>query len=361
MFTRASAAIDRGVVRWMERQMAPRSTRIDLTDARARMLELAQAYREGTLGHPSPFFPVPTPAAVELRPAGDGPLGTQIVDLTFRSDYVPFLPAARTLYLSTPENLTAHARWWTSDRGRPTIVLLHGWGGGNFWFEARAFVVPYWLRHGYDVCVFQLPFHGERAPKVDGAMVQSGALFPSPNPLRTNEGFGHAIYDLRALAAFLRARGASAVGAMGMSLGGYTTALWASVAGPEDAGGIDFAVAMIPAVSMSELMWRHGEDSPVRRRAAKAGITGELLAQVFEVHAPLTRPPRVPARARFVIAGKGDRITPPDQARALAAHWGSEILWFEGGHLAQVGRGDALRTVRRALGELGFAGRAFRS
>ena len=62
-----------------------------------------------------------------------------------------------------------------------------------------------------------------------------------------------------------------------------------------------------------------------------------------------------------MIAGKGDRITPPDHAEALAAHWGVDVLWFEGGHLAQVGRGDALRTVRRALGAHGFEGRTFRS
>jgi predicted alpha/beta hydrolase family esterase len=69
----------------------------------------------------------------------------------------------------------------------------------------------------------------------------------------------------------------------------------------------------------------------------------------------------VPARARFVIAGKGDRIAPPDQAERLAAHWGCDVRWFHGGHLAQVGRGDAVRDVRRALGALGWQGRAFRS
>ena len=343
--------------------MAPRTPRIDKGDARAQLIALAEAYGDGTLGTPSPFFPAPQPPVVQLSPIGDGPLGTQIVDLEFRSDYVPFLPAARDAYLAVTENQTAHARWWTSDRGRPTIVLLHGWGGGNHWVTARSFVVPYWLRHGYDVVSFQLPFHGERAPATGGVM-GSGALspiWPSPNPLRTNEGFGHAIYDLRALAIFLRSRGASAVGVMGMSLGGYTTALWASVAGAGDIGGVDFAVAMIPAVSMASLMWRHGEDSPVRRRAAKAGITEELLANAFAVHAPTTRPPRLAVERLFVIAGRGDRITPPEQAEALAAHWHTDILWFDGGHLAQVGRGDALRAVRRSLGRLGFAGRDFRS
>ena len=53
---------------------------------------------------------------------------------------------------------------------------------------------------------------------------------------------------------------------------------------------VDFAVAMTPAVSMAHLMWRHGESSPARHRAAKAGITVDLLADAFAVHTPTTRP-----------------------------------------------------------------------
>jgi pimeloyl-ACP methyl ester carboxylesterase len=352
----------------MERRMAPRSPQLDVRDARGRMLELAAAYSAGTLGVPSAFFPVPALPDVRFTPIGEGPLGTQIIDLAYASDYEPFLPLARELHDRVPENHTAYARWWTSagrdgSSKRPTIVLLHGWGGGNYWVTARAFLVPYWLRHGYDVVAFTMPFHGERAPAVRQLGPRSGALFPSPNPMRTNEGFGQAIYDLRALSRFLRSRNASAVGAMGMSLGGYTTALWASVAGPDDhdTGGIDFAVAMIPAVSMARLMWSHGETSPVRRTAARAGITEDLLADVFAVHAPLTRPPRLPSARLAVIGGRGDRITPPDQAEALARHWGVEVGWFDGGHLAQVGRGDAMRGVRQQLGALGLVGREFRS
>jgi len=359
LLTRASAALDRGVVRFMERRMAPRTPRIDPGDARVRLVELAAAYSDDTLGAPSRFFPAPPPADIKLTPQGDGPLGTHVVDLAWASEYAPFHPLARDLHLRVTENLTAHTRWWTSGKGRPTIVLLHGWGGGNHWVTARSFMVPYWLRHGFDVAAFVLPFHGDRAPGT--SIGRSGALFPSPNPLRTNEGFGQAIFDLRALATFLRSRGASAIGAMGMSLGGYTTSLWASIAGPDDAGGLDFAVAMIPAVSMAKLFWRHGEHSPTRVRAAKAGITEELLADVFAVHAPTTRPARIGPDRLAVIAGRGDRITPPDQAETLAAHWGVPVRWFDGGHLAQLGRSDALREVRRQLGAIGFAGREFRS
>ena len=358
--TRASAALDRSVVRLMERRMAPRTPRLaPEVDARARLVELTRAYTADTLGTPSRFFPAPSLPTVRIAPQGEGPLGTQIADLTFASEYEPFHAAARDLHLTVSENLTAHARWWTSGRGRPTIVLLHGWGGGNHWVTARAFAVPYWLRHGFDVAAFVLPYHGARAPG-DG-LGRSGALFPSPNPLRTNEAFGQAIHDLRALALVLRARGASAIGAIGMSLGGYTTGLWASVAGPTDPGGLEFAVAMIPAVSMASLMWSHGEASPARLRAQKAGITLDLLADAFAVHTPTTRPVRLPPARLAVIGGRGDRITPPAHAEELAAHWGVGVHWFDGGHLAQVGRSDALRAVRRQLGSLGLSGREFRS
>ena len=355
LLTRATAMLDRSVVRFMEQRMAPRrrhTVPID-TDARSRLVELAAAYSTGTLGVPSPFFPEPEPPHVTLTPVGDGPLGTQIVDLAFASAYEPFLPVARALP-PVQENLTAHARWWTSGAGRPTIVLIHGWGAGSHFLNARAFLVPYWLRHGYDVAAFVLPHHGLRSPSAVTA-------WPSPNPLRTNEGFGQAIFELRALSRWLRARGASAVGAIGMSLGGYTTGLWASVAGPDDVGGIDFAVAMIPAVAMAKLFWRHGAESPMRRRAAKVGIDEDLLAEAFAVHAPTTRPVRLPSERLAVIGGRGDRITPPEQAETLARHWGVEVAWFDGGHLAQVGRNDALRTVRQKLGALPLVGREFRS
>lgn len=356
VWTRASAAIDRGVARLMERRVAPRALSADgAAEARDKLLELARAYNRDTLGVPSGFFPTPALPSVAVTEIGDGPLGTHVADLAFRSDYQPFLPAARDRYLAFDDNMTAHARWWTSDRGRPTIIVLHGLRAGSHWISERVFDVAYWLRHGYDVIAFQLPFHGKRTPGTG----QTG--WPSPNPMRTNEGFGHAIYDLRALALFLRARGVSAVGAMGMSLGGYTTALWASIAGPNDPGGIDFAVAIVPAVSLARLMWHHGENSQAQRWATKVGIAEDMLADAFRVHSPTTRPPRVAAERLFVIAGKGDSITPPDQASALAAHWHRDVLWFDGGHLAQLGRGDAIRSVRRALGNAGFGNREFRS
>lgn len=342
VWTRATAALDRGVVRLMERRMAARTPRVDQHDARVRLLELTAVYREAT----DRFFAPPPAPDVRTSLVGDGPLGTRVFDLAWTSDYAPIVPIA-----APPENATAHARHWTSpmDAGRPTIVVIHGWAGGNAAVSSVTFGVPYWLKHGFDVVAFTLPYHGARAPGM------SGALFPSPNPIRTNEGFGQAIFDLRALAIYLRARGATAIGPLGMSLGGYTTALWASLD-----PSLAFAVAMIPAVSFSRLMWSHGERSPARRHALRAGITEELLEDAFAVHSPVARPVALPRERLAVVAGRGDRITPPDHARELAAHWGVDIEWFDGGHLAQLGRGDAIRNVRRKLGALALAGQKYR-
>ena len=135
LFTRASAAIDRGVVRFMERRMSPRTPKLDPSEARQKLIEMAALYNADTLGTPSRFFPAPPVPRMELVPAGEGPLGTHVVDLRWDSEYTPFAAPGRDMHFRATENLTAHARWWTNSRstsaGRPTIVLLHGWGGGS--------------------------------------------------------------------------------------------------------------------------------------------------------------------------------------------------------------------------------------
>jgi dienelactone hydrolase len=336
----AASRIDRGVLQGMERRMrgAARRQTERFDDARGRLLEVAAQYRAVEM------FPEPPPAVVTETRVGDG-----VTDLAFASEYRPAFVAYRDEHQGYLENLTAHARHFTRPgSGRPTLVLLHGWGGGHYWIEERAFTVPYWLRQGFDVVLFQLPFHGRRLPS--GRV--RGSLFPSPHVVRTNEAFGQAVWDLRALRGWLEARG-STVGVMGMSLGGYTTAVWASV-DPR----LAFAVPWIPAVDMADLMWRHGEDSPARRQAIKAGVDAELLREVFASHAPLARPTLLAPERRMIVAGRGDLITPPDQAERLWKHWDEcAIHWFPGGHLAQVGRSDAIRAVRRHLDQIAIPGR----
>jgi pimeloyl-ACP methyl ester carboxylesterase len=355
--TSAAASLDRNVMRWTEERMrrageaARRSGAVAAAppgQLREKALEIARAYGEGAGGL---FFPAPErigPAELTITELGQGVAGSRVCDLSFSSAYLPFWSGGRQAYLAYRENQVAHARWWrpapatalSAREGgeRTAIVLVHGWRAGAHWVSERVFEVAYWLRHGFDVVAFQLPLHGHRTPEG----TDSGALFLTRNLARTNEAFGHAIYDLRALGAALRQdHGVEVLGALGMSLGGYTTALWASIPGE-----LDFAVAMIPAVSLPELMMRGRAD---RSREQKDGVDEALLEDAFRVHSPLRRPVPLPPERLFVIAGHGDQITPPTQAQALIDHWKCPSHWFAGGHLAQVGRRPAMRAARRHL------------
>jgi pimeloyl-ACP methyl ester carboxylesterase len=360
----AGSLVDHGALRLMRRAMAspgaavhslraspaPRVTGFSSPaavagDPRARLLEIAAHYRDAEAAL---FAPPPAAEMSEdVLPPRAG--AERVVDLAFPSRFRPTWPAYREEFASYAANLTARVRLYTAGAPRPTVICLHGWGAGRTWLDERAFAVPYLCRIGLDVALFQLPFHGLRTP---AGSPRSGALFPGPNVVRTNETFGQLISDLRALARFLRARGAPAVGALGMSLGGYTTALWA---GLDD--DLAFAGAIIPAVSMARLFWAHGAGSPARQRASRAGVTAELLDEAFAVHAPLGRPVRLPRERLFIAAARGDRITPPEQAEMLWRHWGEpELCWVPGGHLTQLARGDSFRALRRALTSLGLIG-----
>ncbi len=345
--TGAGSALDRGAMRVIQRAMQsnrrPPPRRME--DARARMLALSEHY-----ARVEPSFYAPPPAAeIAERAVAPRAGAAEVVDLAWPSLYRPSWPGYGDELAKYGANATARARMYRGEgANRPVIVCLHGWGAGQPWIDERAFVISYLVRIGLDPVLFQLPFHGERAPV---QARRSGSLFLTAHLVRTNEAFGQAIFDLRQLVAYARARGAPAVGVLGMSLGSYVTALWA---------GLDrdlaFAGALIPAVSMGSLWWSHGNGSEQQRAAQKAGVSAELLDQVFAVHAPLGRPVVLPREQLFVAAALGDRITPPEQARRLWRHWGEPTaVWLKGGHLAQVDRGDAFRALRRWLTSLGHA------
>jgi pimeloyl-ACP methyl ester carboxylesterase len=340
--SRAGSVVDGAVLHVMERMMA-RAAGETPADAVNLLTTLAADYgRAEHFASPDTYFLPPPMPRVHARHVEELAGGGAIVDLSWASAHVPFLADFREEFAAHHENLTVHARWWRSPRPRTTIVLLHGWGGGAWFLESRAFPVEYFRRLGLDVVLFQLPFHALRAPRG----TRSGELFPSPHVVRTNEAFTQAISDLRALRTWLlEEHDVPRLGVAGMSLGGYTTALFASLV-PD----LAFAVPMIPAACFADLMWRNGEATPARKRAMAAGVTLPLLEGAFRVHSPLARTPLVAPERRFIIAGHGDRITPPDQAERLWRHWGEPpIHWFPGGHLAQVGRGDAFRALGKWL------------
>jgi len=313
---------------------------------RARLRRAREFYADPRfVAEPQTFFAEPAPLAAKgrrLRVLPDG----EVLEIAYRTEFVPVFPEAREGFGDGVR--TGVARWWRHrEPGRPAMLCIHGYAGGHLWLETLAFDVRRFYRAGLDVVLYVLPYHGPRA--FPGAR-HPGEPFFDIDFVRTNEAFAQAMYELRALLRHLRVAGTGPVGAFGMSLGGYTTALLASV---EPA--LAFAVPMIPLTSLPEMMWAEGDRDPRLARAVEHGWSFAALRDVFAVHAPLARPPLVPSDRRLVIAALGDRICPPAHADALWRHWGRpRIHWYPGGHLAQFRRGVALREVRALLRDAGL-------
>lgn len=344
----AAAAFDRAatLAAYAGSRRSRRANRAESLDHAARMdglrrLEALYADRDDG------WFRAPrliAPDSRRVRRLSDG----RVDDLRWASDFEPFAPGVAERYLRRVENRQAAARVWRHERteGRGAVVLVHGYLGGNHAFEERMWPLR-WLyqRLGLDVALFVLPFHGVRA--IRGR--RGAPPFPGADPRVTNEGFRQAMGDLRDLIQWLRGQGNEQVGVMGMSLGGYTTSLAATVE-----PSLAFAVPVIPLASLADFARDQGR---LGATAEEAQREHEALERVYAPVSPLHRPLAIDRERVLVVAAEADRITPIHHARRLATHFDAPLETFVGGHLLQFGRAEGFRRVGRLLGELGVISR----
>jgi pimeloyl-ACP methyl ester carboxylesterase len=287
---------------------------------------------------PELFFPEPPPAhpqCVRVREMGS----SRVFDASWPSRHVPFSPDFRDAYVAHENNRTAHARLILAPEPRPVVIALHGYLGGPYAFEERAFPVRWMVRRGFDVALAVLPFHALRST------TDRTPPFPGADPRYTIEGCRQAVHDVRALIGYLLERGAPAVGVMGMSLGGYTTSLLATL----DAR-LSFAIPIIPLASFADF----ARDQGRLGSGARADAQYEAYDEALRVVSPLARPSLLLPERVLVLAAEHDRITPIAHAERLAAHFGSRLVTFPGGHLLQFGRGEAFREIGRFWRGLGL-------
>lgn len=309
----------------------------------ARLAELQAVYdRAEHYEAESSFFPAHHSISPMVTPvrliAGPGP--GKVVDIAWPSQFEPHYDAVREKYLAHPKNLRGATRLFLHENPeRPVVILVHGYLCGQYPLEERIWPVQWFFERGMDVALFVLPFHAvrtdERSPK-----------FPGGDPRITNEGFRHAMQDLRTLCAYLRGRGASSIGLMGMSLGGYTTSLFATLE-----ADLAFAVPIIPLASIADIAKNAGRFVGSPREQA---LQYEGLDAVHRAISPFARPSRIDGDRMLILAASGDKITPVDHARRLADHFGAPLEMFHGGHILQFGRADAFRSAGRLLGKLGL-------
>jgi pimeloyl-ACP methyl ester carboxylesterase len=352
----AAATFDRAVVAAVRLRNQARSSRAESLSHDDRLNALSSirdAYGGEELWRaPDSFFTPPEPIAPKLRSVRESRHGV-VVDASWPSSFEPYLSAIQDKYLSHINNRTARARLYLgpqatrkggagSPRPRPAMVLIHGYLAGQWAFEERAWPIAWLGRKGFDVALAVLPFHAQRA-RTDR---KAPPPFPGADPRFTNEGFRQAMLDLRALIRWLRARGAPSVGVMGMSLGGYTASLLATVE-----SGLSFVSPIIPLASIADFARDQGRLGSPREALEQH----RALEEATRIVSPFARQSLVPPSRVLVVAAQADQITPIAHAERLAGHFGAHMVRFTGGHLLQFGRASAFRQVGQWLAQTGLA------
>jgi len=150
---------------------------------------------------------------------------------------------------------------------------------------------------------------------------------------------------------YLRHTGVDRIALTGISLGGYTSALVASVE--------DRLEAVIPNCPVVTPKTMFDEWFPANKLLdlglRLSNISPEELNAGLSYHCPLNYPPLVPKDRRMIITGLGDRMAPPGQAVMLWEHWDRCALrWFPGGHVVHVSQLDYLRRMTDFLHDFMF-------
>jgi len=322
----------------VERALIP--TAADLAELRASSEPLLDPALHAAPRRFFAFLDEPAPAPrVETRTVR-AIAGGRVLERRLRSAYRPYV-GAEPKRPSGPV-LLEH---WMHERGRAraTALLLHGFGMGRPRLDAAALLAPRWFEAGLDVALLVLPHHGARTP-VEARL--SGQAFAVPHVARLAEAVREAIHDVALSARWLREASDAPVGLLGLSLGGYLTALAAGLL-----DDLAFAVPMAAPVCMGDLAWRFFRRTKHAR--AEGALTAFELRRSFRVHSPLAHPLRIARERALVVAGRGDRVVPASHAIALARHWGGiPVHWFAGSHLAPFGRAGVADAVTAHLRRL---------
>jgi len=288
------------------------------------------------------FYPEPRAIEPTMRERSDFGSGLSRSELAWESLGETFLPELGATYFATPANHVALVRLITRAKPRPVAILVHGYMMGQLAVDERVWPIRALDELGFDSALFVLPFHGRRAAPARGGRPE----FPGRDPRFAGEGFRQAVTELRELARYLRRRGHAGVGLLGMSLGGYTAALAATVD-----PGFDFLVPIIPLASLADFAREHGELSEAPEPRA---LEHELMERVYRHVSPVGRPPLIASERVLVIGARADRITPLSHARRLASHFRAPLAAWHGGHLWQLGRGQAFERLGELLRSLRY-------
>ncbi len=267
--------------------------------------------------------------------------------LQYESEYAPHAgEPGRERWLGHRTNRTAHARIFEHPgEPRPWLVCVPGYRMGHRVVDFTGFQARWLHRHlGINVAIPVMPLHGPRRVGRRG-----GDGFFTGDFIDTIHAQAQAVWDVRRLVGWLRAGGAPTVGIYGVSLGGCTAALLASL--EKDLACV---IAGIPAADFLRLMQAHAPPFVVRA-ATWMGLSLERIQRMLRVVSPLAMRPQVPYERLFLYACVADRLASPDHARDLWQHWDRpHITWYHGGHISFLWEPEVRALLRKALSTSGL-------
>ncbi len=244
--------------------------------------------------------------------------------LQFPTDYEPYAQdPSSARWNEFVENRTVHSWVLQHDEPRPWVVNVHGAGMGKPRMDLRLFRAHH-LHHTLGLNVIQpiLPLHGPRSPEGDPGN------YPSESVMHNLHGALQSVNDVRRAIAWVRAQQpGQPIGIQGISMGGFTSALVASLE-PDLACAI-LGVAPVDLVMLLEAHHGTGSGYDLRVQNFEAG------ARLSSMISPLKLTPAVPWQARFMYAGIVDRLVDySDHIAPMIAHWDyPEVLVYDGGHV----------------------------
>ncbi len=298
----------------------------------------------GYVAHPESFFQVEDVSVADKilnqTPYQDGL--RQII--AFESRYQTRNPMIAERFNRFVENQTAYLiRWAHGDRGRKTVLCLHGYMLGEPSQAERMFKVSTLYRMGLDVGLFITPFHWKRAPR---SRMMRGIFLQPDDVGMTCECVGQAMHDLYQSIMVLKKMGASEVGLIGASLGGYHAGLFACLN-----DRIAFAALMVPAVLFIEKF----SPQTVRYPFPVDKKMHDAMDQVWRLHSPLNFYPKIQKERVLIVASRSDKLCPFEHVQALCEKWDwPPHVFMTGGHWLVINPRERGRAWYRLLADTGF-------
>ena len=225
-------------------------------------------------------------------------------------------------------NNTVHAEYYRSRRNgrRPAVIVLHILGGD---FPLARLFSNTLAQHGVHALFLKMPYYGPRRDP------SSTARMVSPDPRETVAGLTQAVLDIRHAVTWLSSRpevDADSIGIFGISLGGITAALTASVE-PR----LKSACLLLAGGDIAQAGWNARQAAPVRERWLAQGRTREEYVNTLRDVDPVTYAAAARGKRILMLNATDDEVIPRECTIQLWKGLGEpELRWMRGGHYSVI-------------------------